>query len=535
MTDTEKFLRMIVPPDFETSLRIMLTDEKNTVLVGRYNNLTVMANVALDIDRDAETWPELGAVYFLSNPLDPAKAKFIGDRSTNTLRSGGRSGGDRDIAGRYVYLVDTEANRPAGTCSTDEEKAQAYAVTQALRNYAAELGLPEPITVDSGNGYHLYFRGDGANAMSDIWPFMLKHFDDKLGSLDVKVDTAVGNASRVMRLPGTLNRKGENTPERPHRRCKVVAYPAEWIAITSGQLLKIAASLGYKTPEERTAAAPRSDSPRQLVDDIEDVILEFIAAFPEHLEFTHRFMKNGQPFFALRECPFVGRAHNGHNRKTAIKLGPDYVGFTCFSDGCAEHTMGDLIRMLESKTGRKSPVSFYAGMSVEDRELAEIVDYWRRMSHTVQFRDDVDFDFQTWTMLESITETDPHDYGLTVDTLRDAFFLEMIRRCETADDDAEREYLTTQASVAFHTENLQSMGALMGSTGLYIAFRNTQRWSEDRQYYRDYLRRMDHDRPLTTLELMWIVGSPSEAPLTYHNLLNIPVAELAAITTINDL
>jgi hypothetical protein len=211
------------------------------------------------------------------------------------------------------------------------------------------------------------------------------------------------------------------------------------------------------------------------------------------------------------------------------------VGFACFSDGCfGKHTMGDLIKMMEAKTGRRSPVHFYAGLSAEDREIAEIEYYYRRMNHTVQFRDNVHYDIETWQALESgtVTTSDPEEYGFTVESLRDEFFYAMIRRCKTAEDDAEREFLTTAACEAAYSEKLLHMGALMGPGDLFVAHRNQARWSEDRYEPLDYLRNIDQDRPLSALELIWLAGSSFSTP---RSLINASAQELAAITSVNDL
>jgi hypothetical protein len=74
---------------------------------------------------------------------------------------------------------------------------------------------------DSGNGWHLLYPLDLPNdkqtkeVVKGVLDGLASMFDDE----KVKIDTAVHNASRITRLYGTMNRKGdEDTTHYPHRR-----------------------------------------------------------------------------------------------------------------------------------------------------------------------------------------------------------------------------------------------------------------------------------------------------------------------------
>ena len=62
----------------------------------------------------------------------------------------------------------------------------------------------------------------------------------------VALDTTVFNAARIVKLPGTVARKGDSTSERPHRVSRVVASPIRDKLVTTEQLQAVAALL----PEE---------------------------------------------------------------------------------------------------------------------------------------------------------------------------------------------------------------------------------------------------------------------------------------------
>ena len=81
--------------------------------------------------------------------------------------------------------------------------------------------------VDSGNGAHLLLPFDysnnehAKNLASNILKGLAKRFNDS----QIKVDESVFNAARIMRLPGTMNRKGDHLPKYPHRLCKLLHVP----------------------------------------------------------------------------------------------------------------------------------------------------------------------------------------------------------------------------------------------------------------------------------------------------------------------
>jgi hypothetical protein len=274
MTHTQKFLQYVFPEGSIVEMRSMLAD--HTVVGGRFDNLASMAMQAADLD----TWPEMWAIYFTLNPIHPDHAKYIGDYSANTLRSKVRSTGDRDVRHRQNYLIDFDSVRPSGVCSTDEEKAASLEVAERVRAYLIERGWPQPILIDSGNGFHLIYQGDHCDANSNAWVHVLKHLAATFDTDAVKVDTTVGNASRISRLPGTLNRKGENTQERPHRRCKLLSYPEEWMPVGHGPFIyRLACAAGFETVQ-REQTQRDTDRP-ELVDDIEEAIHDFIDEYPD--------------------------------------------------------------------------------------------------------------------------------------------------------------------------------------------------------------------------------------------------------------
>ena len=113
---------------------------------------------------------------------------------------------------------------PAGYRVPDEEHGLALAKADEIARWIAGLGFPDPIRADSGNGAHLLYRIDLPNdeAATALVKACLTTLDTLFSDERVSVDTANFNAARIWKLYGTVSRKGDNTPERPYRRSRIL-------------------------------------------------------------------------------------------------------------------------------------------------------------------------------------------------------------------------------------------------------------------------------------------------------------------------
>lgn len=128
---------------------------------------------------------------------------------------------------RWLFLdIDAVKGEPDGN-ATDSEHTAARVLADRIVEHLDGIGWPQPVIVDSGNGWHLFYRVDlPVDAASDA---LMERTTDSLATRFntplAKVDGSVHNAGRIARLPGTWARKGPHTPERPHRLCKIVSCP----------------------------------------------------------------------------------------------------------------------------------------------------------------------------------------------------------------------------------------------------------------------------------------------------------------------
>lgn len=151
------------------------------------------------------------SVYYVPNPVNPAllarsynRARIIRDRQPLTT--------DKDIVRRRWLLIDVDAIRPVDVSSTEEERRAAQQVIAACDYELWERGFPAGVFCDSGNGSHLLIPIDRP-ADDKFCETLLKWLAKRCNSDAAKVDTAVGNAARIWKLPGTLACKGDHCPE----------------------------------------------------------------------------------------------------------------------------------------------------------------------------------------------------------------------------------------------------------------------------------------------------------------------------------
>lgn len=188
-------------------------------------HLPEMASAALELS------PHSRGVYFVPNPVDEALLAMRCNRVDGVGKDDTTQ--DRHITARRWLLVDADPVRPAKVSATDGEKAAAHAVARSVWAWGRSEGMPEPVVADSGNGYHLLYPLD---LPTDDGGFVQRLLTTLAGRFDtpaVSIDRAVFNPARIVKLYGTLARKGDHVPTwrgrpfRPHRTSRVLHVPAE--------------------------------------------------------------------------------------------------------------------------------------------------------------------------------------------------------------------------------------------------------------------------------------------------------------------
>ena len=164
-----------------------------------------------------------GGVYYVLNPVNPA---LLG-RAYNRLKERAEyTTADNDILRRRWLPIDLDPVRPAGISSSDEEHMAAIKRARIIANDMA-TEWEWPIIADSGNGAHVLYRIDLPNneeALKSV-SRVLAELDRRYSDATVKVDVTSANAARIWKAYGTVARKGDSIPGRPHRLSRILEVP----------------------------------------------------------------------------------------------------------------------------------------------------------------------------------------------------------------------------------------------------------------------------------------------------------------------
>ncbi|MDO8750681.1 MAG: AAA family ATPase [Dehalococcoidia bacterium] len=354
-------LDRLVEPGAVFEIRVPKAGRAGTVS-GYFNDLDTSA-------KEAALWSgKATAVYFTVNPVKPALLA----RASNRMQEHAEyATADADIERRRWLYVDVDAVRPAGIAATDAEHDVALERARLLRNFLTDQGVPTDsiILADSGNGGSLYVHIDLPNAADAL--ALVKGVLEALHGLFsdgvALVDRSVSNAARITRVPCTLNAKGDNTQDRPHRLARLLDVP-DTLAVCPRDVLERIAALA---PEpERPArqrgtgqpyTGPAFDFPTWLAASGLDVAQE-------------KAWGTGM-LYELTECPW-----NPDHKRTAriVRFENGALSAGCFHASCQGKTWADLRDVVEAMPFWTPPPSSNGqpaedGGGVQLRRMADVV------------------------------------------------------------------------------------------------------------------------------------------------------------------
>jgi hypothetical protein len=167
-------------------------------------------------------------VYLALNPLRPDILARCANRVD--YAEDGAQAKDGDIIRRRWLMVDVDPVRDGKVSATDAEKAAAWEVIQCVAADLRGRGWPDPVTADSGNGYHLLYPvklpADDGGMVRRVLAALAKKHD----TAEAKIDPSTFNPARLVKFPGTLARKGDSTDDRPHRRARLLVDLGQEVA-----------------------------------------------------------------------------------------------------------------------------------------------------------------------------------------------------------------------------------------------------------------------------------------------------------------
>ena len=202
---------------------------------------------------------------------------------------------DKDIDGYDWIMIDIDVERVSGTTSTEEELNYAKKKANDVYAYLRDANFEKPVVCCSGSGIHVLYRVDLEN--SEPVRKLIKDFLNALGMLfsddRVHIDGVVGNPARLCRLYYSVNRKGANTKERPHRMSYIVRAPEE-VKPTDITYIKKIADL-IPQPE-----APAKQNHYRGSDSFD--LDAFIEKY--QIKVAKKTVTNDYTKYVLAECPF---------------------------------------------------------------------------------------------------------------------------------------------------------------------------------------------------------------------------------------
>ncbi len=324
-------MALILEPGQVHEIRILHAGRAGTVS-GYFDSIDKLAEAAARWDG------QVPGIYWTANPATPALLA----RAANRLEPYARSTtSDSDILARRWLLIDLDPVRPAGISSTEEEHQAALTLAEEVREYLRGESWPEPVIADSGNGAHMLYRIDLPNddAARELVRHVLEALDLRFSSEQVKVDLTTYNAARVWKLYGTTARKGDSTPERPHRIARILepdtaTGPESFVPVPREKLEELAATV----PEPE---APASSSKRSQASSFN--LADWMAKFCPEAKGPEPWQ--GGRIWIFETCPF----NPEHKNRSAhvVERATGVIGAACKHAGCAGQGWHDLRDLRE--------------------------------------------------------------------------------------------------------------------------------------------------------------------------------------------
>jgi len=293
------------------------------IVAGWFEDNDVAAKIIAELDGRAE--PE--GIYVTLNPCNPALVA----RANNRLKPGVSRTKDIEIERLQNLLIDVDPRRPVGVSTTDKEKDAAISIIRLIWRDLNSLDWPEPLAAESGNGGHLIYKIDLPNTAENVeqLKYVLAALDQKYSTDAIEIDTKVFNPARISKVYGTTVRKGDSTPDRPHRKAKILYVPIVPEPVTV-DLLKTLAAKGKNERSVQSAASGQSSYDRLDVP-------SYLARY--RIEIIKYRRHGNSTLYILKQCLFNPNHQVG---ESAIGQTTDGILFYhCFHHSCRAKTWHD--------------------------------------------------------------------------------------------------------------------------------------------------------------------------------------------------
>ncbi len=235
----------------------------------------------------------------------------------------------QDIEHRWWLPIDVDCERPSGVSSTNEEKAKAHKKAQDVFVFLRNNGFSTPVVCDSSSGYHILYPIDMDNTQEseDVIKAFLEILGQNFTDENVKIDTVLHDANRILRLSGTYGRKGRSSEERPHRLAKILSIPKEINRMGIEQVKSFNAKYAIKVEQpQRRQFQGQTNEQFNLRSFIATYGIKVAKEIP---------ISGGGTKFILEECPFDSQ-HKAPD-SALFEMPNGSIAFKCFHNSCSQY------------------------------------------------------------------------------------------------------------------------------------------------------------------------------------------------------
>ncbi|OHB79739.1 MAG: hypothetical protein A2W31_04415 [Planctomycetes bacterium RBG_16_64_10] len=278
-------------------------------------------------------------VYTTVNPVSAACLARCANEIEDYLETT-TSDSANDVVKRRWLFVDIDPHRSAKVPATDAERELATALAYDIEQELQKRGFPLPVLMDSGNGVYLLYRIDMPNTAesAQLVGDFLKSLNVLAGSVDplgpfAKVDETSFNASRIMRVPTTWNRKGRGFGDRQHRLAQLLVNPAEIVVPPplAVDVIRSVAEVVRSTSAHQHDQPGRNGHPRNAGESRLRVDRWLQNA---GVGFKVKQLADGRTAYLLSQCPF-DVSHGTHGETIVTQAQNGKLGFECKHNSCS--------------------------------------------------------------------------------------------------------------------------------------------------------------------------------------------------------
>jgi hypothetical protein len=313
-----------------------------------------------ELAREAKRLSDSGkypGVYITLNPVKPDVPMQKGIETNRMYYHVASRTKDEDIAKRRWFALDIDPLRPSNTSATLRQKgATHWCKSSTVGLLQREWKMPEPIMADSGNGYYALYPTDEPNdaRTARVFKNATKAIAEKCSIPDVaNVDAGSHNASHLIKLFGTMARKGAHTHETPHRFSHLGGVPKNLRIVPREQLEKLANTGGgtKKAPRNPKASAALANK-----------VEEFLKRAAIDVKSTDE-LPDGRKKWALAQCWFIPE----HECAAVFMNSNGALTYCCFHQSCGHNTnrWKEFLESVEAKLGERFDLPRGTGISYE--------------------------------------------------------------------------------------------------------------------------------------------------------------------------